>query len=89
MCLQINKNRDIFNIFQTAEGNMETMPIGNLNELRAYKLKDAAGMRVEGDGKMVLFAFPDGREIELPPDASMFQPTKDGKVSSVPSQSSA
>ena len=56
---------NLYNFYNDIDGERKITPVGNVADLRAFKVNEIAGVKLDRDVNVV--AFQDGREIPLPP----------------------
>ena len=68
--LQIDTQGNMFNIYQDVDGARRVTPVGNVSELRRFKVNEIAGVKF--DREITVVALEDGSSIPLPPGAGSY-----------------
>lgn len=72
----MDRNGNLFNFYQDVDGSRKITPVGNVADLKKFKVSEIAGVKLDRDVTVV--AFQDGSSVELPAGAGAYD--KDGKV---------
>jgi hypothetical protein len=68
--LQIDTQGNMFNIYQDVDGARRVTPVGNVSDLRRFKVNEIAGVKF--DRELTVVALEDGSSIPLPPGAGSY-----------------
>eukprot|EP00877_Chromochloris_zofingiensis_P011697 jgi/Chrzof1/6781/Cz19g09070.t1 len=71
----MDRNGNLFNFYQDVDGSRKITPVGNVADLKKFKVSEIAGVKLDRDVTVV--AFQDGSSVELPAGAGAYD--KDGK----------
>lgn len=66
----LDTSGNLFNIYQDVDGARRTTPVGNIQDLKRFKISEIKGIKLDRDVTVV--AFQDGRTLELPAGSSLF-----------------
>lgn len=72
----MDTNGNLFNFYKDTDGSRRITPVGNVSDLKKFKIGEIAGVKLDNDVNIV--AFEDGRSIELPVGSGVRTP--DGRV---------
>ena len=56
---------NLYNFYNDIDGERKITPVGNVSDLRQFKISEIAGVKLDRDVGVV--AFQDGTEVFLPP----------------------
>jgi hypothetical protein len=63
--LQMDMQGNLFNFYSDIGGERKITPVGNIKDLKAFKISELAGVKLDRDVNVV--AFRDGSTVPLPP----------------------
>lgn len=55
---------NLYNRYQDTDGQRKITPVGNVRDMKQFKISEVAGMKLDRDVNVT--AFDDGRTLELP-----------------------
>ncbi len=55
---------NLYNRYQDTDGQRKITPVGNVGDMKKFKISEVAGVKLDRDVNVV--AFDDGRTLELP-----------------------
>ena len=67
---------NLYNFYNDVDGTRKITPVGNVSDLKKFKISEIAGVKLDRDVNVV--AFTDGRQIPLPPGTGYYD--NSGKV---------
>lgn len=73
---QMDTQGNLFNFYKDTDGSRRITPVGNVGDMRKFKISEIAGIKLDRDVNVV--AFEDGRSLELPLGSGVRTP--DGRV---------